>query len=614
MSSMFQDGWKAMEFNWELISNGIIWVSNLTFHLVEWANNLVQFWLAGFGFQWEVTLDTFLEQVDWMSEWEKALFLAVMYRKWGIAFDLLWKITWFVAKVWLESISPATLSMVDEYRNFVGKTDSQIKSYQKLHNILWQWDDIFITHTSEALKHISTQTEVGNLLNKAQELNYSNTDIINNLNQLSSKNMVDLNYLQSIKNILQNKSWELDYKKLRHEIVELPGFKVIDFQSWNVKSALLPWKHQFAKEVSHSIKTLSDFQSKRILQGTGIQRLSKISHGFRASFEQLQLSQKVDKLVFETGNLSEINKTFKEFKRFATQFPDQAKLSLWAIGEVALLGIWIATLQEDESTWSEICESLGYMTGIFGSGAMMFSLGWAYDKETWDIDIVNASLGTVGTWLFLYDMTRATKTVFLHWLKEWSKKVVWDIVFRPITNLAKWWIATWKFATNAARATPEAIWALWNLSKEIVKNGINWQKISASMLSKMKWAKWRVWFFLWLTAAVATWTAMAMENDISSEYQEMLEKKIIDEKWNILDIQKAQQFFHDEFNEDEKNIFVELILNNNDLIQVGTHVNIENIQDWVITLKSYNKSIEKWCIEPSQKDLLEKFGYTILFV
>ena len=46
-----------------------------------------------------------------------------------------------------------------------------------------------------------------------------------------------------------------------------------------------------------------------------------------------------------------------------------------------------------------------------------------------------------------------------------------------------------KYSSNvpqALRATPEAVSALSNVSKEIAKNGINWQKIGASMLSKMK--------------------------------------------------------------------------------------------------------------------------------
>lgn len=615
LNSVFKDWEKAMEFNWALISSGIIWISNLWFHLVEGTQDLVQFWFAWLWFETEVTLDNFLEQLSGMSESQKAMFIAVMYRKWGFVSELLWKITGFIAKAWLEALSPASLSMVDEFKNFSGNTQSQIKSYQKLHNVLWNWDDKFIEYTSKALKQISTQTEVANALNKAQEYNYNPRELKELIQSIGWKEMADKTYLQKVSDIINSSASEVNYSDLRQKIAsgtEFSEFKFKDFQS--IKAAIFPGKHQFVDELSHGLKTLANFQEQRILNGKGIKSFSKANAAIKAGFEQFSIWQKFDKLVFETGNLSEVNKTFKEMKKFATQFPEQAKLSLWAIGEVALLWIWLATLQEDESTWNEICESLMYMTGILGSWAMMFSLGGAFNKETWEIEVVNAWIWALWTWLFVYDMVRATKIVYVDPSFRWVWKALWDVVLRPITNLWKWWIATAKFAANAARATPEAVSALSNVSKEIAKNWINWQKIGASMLSKMKWKKGRVWLFLWLTAAVWTGTAMALETDISAEYQDMIDKKIIDSDGNILNPQKAQEFFHTEFSEDEKNMFVELILNNNNLIQIGTHVHIDSIENGIIKLKAYDKSIENWCIEREQKDILEKFGYTTQFV
>lgn len=615
LRSTLMDSKKAAEFNWALISSGIIGVSNLSFHLIQWANDLVQFWFAWLWFETEVTLDNFLIQLENMSESEKAMFLAMMYRKGWIAFEVLWKITGFIAKAWLEAISPASISMIDEYKNFSGNTKSQIASYQKLHKVLWGKEDKIFIYADKALRQLSTQTEVANVLNKAQELNYNSQQLKQSLQQLETLSLIDNSYLKSVQSFIEIWNSQVDYSQLRQNIVSNTGFSkfnLTDFQT--IKASLLPGKYQFIEELSHGLKTLSNFQEERILNWKGIKSFSKANAAIRASFEQFSIWQKFDKLVFETGNLSEVNKTFKEMKRFATQFPEQAKLSLWAIGEVALLSIWIATLQEDESTWNEICESLLYMTGIFGAWTMAFSLGWVIDKQTWEFNVLNAWVWTVGAWLFVYDIAKATKILYTHWIQKWIAKVWTDIVLRPITNLWKWWIATSKFAVNAVRATPEAIWALWNVSKEIAKNGINWNKVSANMLSKMKSSKWKVWLLLWLTVAVWTGTAMALETDISSEYQDMIDKNIIDWDGNILDPQKAQEFFHTEFSEDEKNMFVELILNNSNLIQIGTHVHIDSIENWVIKLKSYDKSIESWCIEPAQKDILEKFGYTTQFV
>jgi hypothetical protein len=51
-------------------------------------------------------------------------------------------------------------------------------------------------------------------------------------------------------------------------------------------------------------------------------------------------------------------------KRFATQFPDQAKMAFGAIGEIAMIGISIQMMEEDKSVSQEIFDNLLYMTGF----------------------------------------------------------------------------------------------------------------------------------------------------------------------------------------------------------------------------------------------------------
>jgi hypothetical protein len=78
----------------------------------------------------------------------------------------------------------------------------------------------------------------------------------------------------------------------------------------------------------------------------------------------MNVTTKFDKLVFESGNLSGIRDSLSEMRRFATQFPDQAKVAFGSIAEIAMIGISVQMMEENKDLHEEIFDNLLYMTGI----------------------------------------------------------------------------------------------------------------------------------------------------------------------------------------------------------------------------------------------------------
>jgi hypothetical protein len=264
-------------------------------------------------------------------------------------------------------------------------------------------------------------------------------------------------------------------------------------------------------------------------------------------------------------------------------------------------------MEENKDLHEEIFDNLLYMTGIIWSWWMLLSIGAIKNEETGEIDIVNAWLATAGWALLLLDASKAISILAYDWVAKWSSWLrVWtDVILRPITNLAKGITYTGKWAYNWTRA-------LASLSSEIAGWKFDWMKLKSNMIKNLKKWKWKIWFLLWLWAAWIAWVSYAMEWDISWEYEEMIEQWIIDKNGKVLDKQKAKEYFNDEFSDEEKRIFIELILNNNEYIEIWNNVKITNITDNNIVLEA-NKNIQKWCIEPEQKQMLENFWYQISF-
>ena len=604
--AMFDDWEKAMVFNFSLVTEWIIGFSQLTFNIINKGWELIQVGLSWLWVTGELSFENFAKQLENLWDDERRMILAVLYRKWGIALDIWAKILWTLSKSLLELISPSTLSFTDEVKNFMWNTNSQINSYQKLVWIVTDGQqDELIKEAVKSVERVATQTKIADILDNAESLSYTEIELKADFDKLMKDDFYD-------KDILRQLEW-IDYtpwkgiQSIRAYIAQSIQFNY----SWvdKLKSfslGILPGQHNFARDLESSLENISSFQTSRIRSWKWWMKIYKAAQWVRSSFEQMNVTTKFDKLVFESGNLWGIRDSLSEMKRFATQFPDQAKMAFGAIGEIAMIGISIQMMEEDKSVSQEIFDNLLYMTGFIWSWYMLLSIGWIKNKETWELDVVNAGLSAAGWALLLLDWARTVKIITLNWFTlDAGKKILTDVVWRPVTNLVKWVTYTGKWAYNATRA-------LASLSSEVAAGKFDLGKLKSTISKNFHKSKKKIWFLLWLWAAWIAWVSYAMEWDISWEYEEMIELWIIDKDGKVLDKQKAKKYFNDEFSDEEKRIFIELILNNNEYIEIWNNIKITDITDNNIVLEA-NKNIQKWCIEPEQKQMLENFGYQISF-
>lgn len=589
----FFDSWKqAMNFQFDLIFSGIIWIWNLAINIFGSWVKMVKLWLSWFWIEWDLTLENFLEEIESMDEWKKAILLWIMYRKTSIAWRIAWSLIWKITEVATEIVSPTSIWFIESTKNMIWNVDSQLSSYQKLHFKLAGVEDEFLNTVKNQLKNVSTKTEIAKILDSSKDTKEIKIAL--------SKIKWDLFDKDMIKNISSKIENLEDISSIRDTIATETKFNTKSLSFSEKIKNLYPGQMNYAEELSSKLGHISKWQTQRIKFGWSIEKYTKMPTAIKAAFAQKDISFSTDKLIFNSKDPKKVLELSGHLKKWAIESADNFRWMFWWIAEIALVWLAIWTSKEDESNLEVIIETLWYSTWIFWPWAMLLSVNWYRDPKTKEIKWWNVWQWVAWSVLLTMDLYETAKILASWWT---MKDVLIKVVARPIT-------ATWNLLVHSYK-----FWKNWTafskkFLQEVSKWNVNISKIWNEVIKVFKTSGRKIGLLL------ALWTAWYLINesryDISDEIEEMQKKWILDKNWNIKNKESIQKYLQEEFSNAEKETFVKLYLSQNEFVDIIWNTNIE--LDWNnINLEIKDKNLWKWIISPEQNKYLEDLWMKINF-
>ena len=601
--ALFDTGAQAVEFQVSLITRGIIGFSALALNIVDAWVKMIEIWMVWLWISGSLTLENFLKQIEKMDDWEKALIIWILYRKASIAWKIAWGILAKIVELSVETVSPTSIGFIESTKNMIWKTDSQLKSYNKLTQKLGLPEDDFLKTAKKALQQVATQTEIARILNQWEKTGKSTKDIAKNIWNLKWE-IFDKDTINQAINAFDGN----DIQTIRKNIASNITFKKDVFEWLDRAKTLYPWRSYYAEKFQQSLSQVSEWQKAKI-RWTSLDKIfSSVPKSIRSALEQKELSFNFDKMVYESSDVRKCAKLSEDLARFAKQSPDQFRGMFWGLAEIAFIGLALGTMEKDESMSKVLLESLLYLPWIVWPWYMLVSINGMRNPETGEILWWNIAQAWAGWVLLTFDLVKSWHLLLRYGLKEGFRKIWTDVIAKLITSVWKAWIYSAKFVHNAGK-----FWM--SLSREIAKWTFNWAKLWEKMMKWLKWRKWRIGFLLWGILAWGSAIAYTYEhrNDIGTEYEEMLEKWIIDKQWNLLDKEKARGFFQSEFSDPEKETFAWIILEQNKYAAIAWNIDIK--VSWnTLEITPLQKWIWQWIIEPSQQQYLENLWLNIKFL
>ena len=505
----------------------------------QWAET-ISLWLAWLWIKSDITYDKFKEEIGKMNSVERWLLLWTLYRHTWFLSNILWEIAWTSSRLLIEWISSTPVSSFWAWWSAFWKDiNKKIKVFTKLESIFWKsaWAET-IKNALGQIKTLKTNNEIIKLLNQ------SNNDV-NTFKKLL--NWLDITkYDEHIINIVKDTNIK-DFAKFREEISTKITTLKNTWISRNLKNILSQLHfpiEKFEYEFFQNTDNILKYQREAIKTWT----LAKAWKFFTKLWEiqwYSNLSRDLEKLHFEGLSKAQALNKMQALKKLFLDFPEFSRSFFWTLPEIAFFGLAISWKKEDESWIDAMIDTMWYMTPVIGPIRMVFFDAKA-KFEKWKLEWYDMAEAWVWGVLLWIDATYIWKIV-MSW-GSWTEKLIkiWSHIAKPITSPYKFWRDTYKMWKNLY----DVIKAEWK---------INWWKLWKKSLETLKkWAKSKKGLAL---AAIAilwyVWYELTKE-DISDEYKELMDKWIIDNKWNIKNYKKLKEEF-DKMDLDEKESAIEII-------------------------------------------------------
>lgn len=491
--SIFKNTWvDTLSFSIKLITNWIIDISDIWIDFVNsWKELISHAIRITTWFLWienEITIDTFNKEIENLTTKEKAILLALLYRKWGAILNIVWNISAFVSRLTIESISNTTVNTLDAWHaSFKSDHLKQAEQIEKIiKNLWWNIDNEawVLRKAIDSAENVRKNYQILNILETNWENIWTSIKELKNIwieikwnpTTLSAlKDNLRLNF-----NSLFNPKWFLIEENLLNK-----------FWFW-AKASLYEFNNQLEKLITHQ-RNVFEW---RIL----MRPFTKINE----FFSMPKLARVWEQLAFNFDSLDEAKNFVKKISIFWQKSPELIKrifdkLPIFVVA-------WISR-NSDKWFFEEFQTEALYLFPIVWP-IMLLNKAWL-DWKAW-LKAENITEATIWWALLTMDWVIMWKEFVRNWL-TW----MWRYFIKPITDIysiGRWTANFWYDTYKLAKAR-------------------EFEKIYANALEKTKLLNWRAKAIAIAMFLIAWWATYAYASSKSEDMWEYFKDwKILDEK------------------------------------------------------------------------------------
>ena len=541
-------------FIW-LISKQIIPLSAIWLNLAESWADVLKLTAQSIWIERLFNTDALNKELDKLSPEEKALFIAILYRKWWMFFNILGSITWSITKLWVEVFTSTSVKSIDLiWSALTSNHTKQIQNFEKIAKWLWWYKD------EAKILDIAK-----NNLNILKE-NYKVLEILSSDNITKSTNIAD-DVLKALHqaNItpppwITNQSTLDDIYKI---FAEHKQITTTITSSWLVSHKLWFWANADLFAFNKQLEKVSLAQ-KAMFEWWAIKNLYWKTKEILSIWK---LSRLWDRITLHFESLDAAKKWISKWKILANMSPEIIKWTLDKLPIIAIAGISLNTEGPLDAKLQEFWNQLKYLFPIVWPIWLAADSGFRRNKETWVIEWINTVEASIAWALITLDWIFVSKEFITGWVKWVGKYMI-----KPIKDI----YSIWRWSAEG----------LYSLGKAI-SNGKSFTGILKQAAEKTKHFKkpklravallWAI-TYLWYDAAFAD---NGLEEVFGADWKMNKEqlKKEISSLWDE-DKTLCLKYLIAE-------VYGSEILNNIQIIVKENKINIvssnENVQwDWII--------------------------------
>ena len=518
---MLEWGKNSVWFMFWLLSANIISVSDIAMNFAEKWWEVITLSLSALWLSEVISIDDLYENISEMEEKDKAILVALLYRKGWLFLNILWSISALSSKLLIETILP-TNSWVDWIKllkdSLLHWNVKQIENFTKIEKALSASKET-VQWTKFLKEALSNLAEVKKNFAILEMMKASNWDI--------NKFYKEVAEFEKATNISLDVKKHPNYSELQNDMSNKMSKKYASKHSFDLRDIknkwLWFWIESALQDFNRNLEKIWASQARIALWRLNLNPFKKIAESIDIS----KVSKLWDSLLFELRSPNEAKAFLKQMNELAKKSPELIKgifdkLPIIAIG-------WLAAASE-EPFFESLKNELPYLLPIVWP-VMMISDAWV-DWKTMPPTFMKAEQAAIAWWLLTLD-----------WYFFLNEKWVinkFKYLGKPIKDIYDMWKGTITIWQRLYKTW--SVFENWKTAKSIFK----------SALSKTKSLKWKI-KALAIIALVWYWTLeLAFADDNNNELSEYIK----DWKLDLTKIKKDAESLSNK----EKNDIIKIIL------------------------------------------------------
>jgi len=556
--------WKnSIWFMFWLVSANIISISDIAMNFAEKWWEIITLSLSALWLSETVNIDDLYESISEMNEKDKAILIALLYRKGWLFLNILWSLSSLSSKLLIETILP-TNSWVDWIKllkdSLLHWNIKQIENFSKIEKALsWSKETLeWAKYLKEALSNLAEVKKNFAILEIMKKSDWDLTKFYKEIADFENSTNIKLKVekysdFDSLKNWLSN--------KMKNWFASKHNFDFRDLKNkW-----LWFWIESALQDFNKNLEKIWASQARIALWRLNLNPFKKISESIDIS----KVSKLWDSLLFELRSPNDAKAFLKQMNELAKKSPELIK---GIFDKLPIIAIWGLAATSEEPFFESLKNELPYLLPVIWP-IMMISNAWI-NWKTMPPTFMKADQAVIAWWLLTLDWY-----FFLN--EKWAINK-FKYLGKPIKDIYDMWKGTITIWQRLYKTW--SVFENWKTAKSVFK----------SALSKTKSLKWKI-KALAIIALVWYWTlelAFADNNNELSEY-------IKDWKLDLTKIKKDA----DSLSNKEKNDIIKIVLLehswkeilknikyniNNDILEINSQ---NNKYQWLFFINNETKQI-----------------------
>jgi len=554
-----------------LISENIISITDIGMTFVNAWMDVIKISLSTLWLNEIIKIDDFYKNLDKLNEEQKAILLALLYRKWGIFLSILWNLSATTSKIVLETILP-TNSWVDWIKlvkdSLIHWNLKQVENFEKIEKAL-SWTKVETNGSKilkEALINLKEVKRNFILLDFLEKSHWDTNKFYSLLENFEKTNWINFN-LEKFNNFEELQKWlakkvKIDFATNFEKTFRWAKNKYIWF---GVESAI--------QEFNKNLEKITEAQARIALWKFNLNVFKKLSE----SINIWKVSKLWDSLLFELRSPEDGKAFFKQLNELAKKSPELLK---WIFNKLPIIAIAGLSLNSQEWFFKSIENEMKYLFSFLWPALILWE--WWVDWSSFPPKIISPEKTAIAWALFTMD--------WYFFLKEKWAINKFKYLIKPISDIYD----IWKWTVNTWQKLYKTLKILW--PRQAVTE--SWEIITKT-LKRVKNIKWPAFVkALWLfTIWIITTTEFAFADD-----NENIFKDYTKENWE-LDVDKLMKE-KDKLTSEQKEEIIKLVING--ILNEEPNLNIKVENNKLIIISKDPKIKSDWFLTEDTKEYLNK--------